>query len=729
MTATAHARAGSQSHAITGVIQSIVFRNDENGFTIIRVKSENEIHSVVCHAVADLRPGTTVTATGNWRQTQKFGPQFQATMLEIRPPVTTEGITEYLSSDRFPGIGKGLASRIANHFGPDVFTIIESEPERLKEIPRLGKKADVLIEKIRENRNVQDVMLFLNSHGISTAYTKRIFERYGTATIETLKQNPYILCHDIRGIGFRKADEIARHFGIRNDDPHRLNAGLEYVLEQIISGGHCGYPENEFIAKCVEILEISERQALETLEQQVAVPYKPKLVRHLISSHACIMKPALADAETNIAANIKRLARFPVPWFITRIDAAIDWAQNHAGFQFADRQKDAIRQALTTKVSILTGGPGTGKTTIINAILAILAAKGHTVTLCAPSGLAAKRMQDATGLEARTIHATLGLGRRDENGDRDENLIETSFLVVDESSMIDVPLMNNLLQRISDHCAVLFVGDIDQIPPVGPGQPFKDMMTASTVPVVRLNAIHRQGKGSRIIENAHRINNGDMPDLSRGGPGSDFHFIESESPEDATAKLIALLTRHIPHSYGFDPVREVQVLSPMKNGTIGVNALNQLIQKTINANPAKKMSFANRTFAEGDKVMQTTNNNELGICNGDIGIVNSIDTEKKTMTVNFQGNHVTFSQDDDLSLVHAYATTIHKSQGSEYPCVIILLTTQHFMMLQRNLLFTAITRSRKLTVFIGQKKAIAMAVANNASSRRWTRLAEILQRT
>lgn len=711
----------NQSEDISGTIESIIFHKQDNGFIICKFKDSSDNQNKIITGNFD-KPHIKASfiATGKWTNNNKYGRQFKTKTISIEPPITIEGITEYLSSKEFPGIGKTTAKKIASFLGPTAIEIIINNPERLNDIPRLSENNKKTIkDKLKENHSLTKLTVFLNSHGITSSYTKRIIEKYGEKAVENITQNPYLLAQEIKGIGFQKADEIAKHFSIEKNNPFRISAGISYLMDQYVSNGHCGYPIKEFLFNASDKLDVYEDKIKEELFNNIMEQENPEYVIHSINGQECIFPKKLAEAENSIKKEIKRLSLRSPPWNISKYDNAITWAQNLAGFVFAEKQKEAIKLALQSKILILTGPPGTGKTTIIKAIISILKIKGLSVTLCGPTGLSAKKMREATNNEASTIHSLLGIGNEKSKTD-----LSTDMLIIDEASMVDVLLMQKILKSIPNKTAVLFVGDIDQIPPVGPGQPFRDMITSHTIPVVKLDVIQRQGKGSQIVENAHLINQGKMPNLNNSQMGeTDFYFLESEDPDKTIEKIKNLVKTHIPKNFGFNPLKDIQILSPMKSGVVGTNNINLTMRELLNPDASIR---SKKGFYVGDKVMQTKNNQEKGIINGDVGIIKSIGADEK-LTIDFDGTIVELEKEESNNIVHAYAITIHKSQGSEYPCVIIVLLTQHYMMLQRNLLYTGVTRSRKLTIVLGQKKAINIAIQNDSSVKRWTRLHEILE--
>src|SRR5689334_29267 len=539
-----------------------------------------------------------------------------------------------------------------------------------------------------------------------------------------MTDNPYRLARDIRGIGFKTADAIASRLGIEKTAMIRIRAGISYALVEAMDDGHCGLPTDDLTRLTVELLEVPEELAAPALDLELTAG---TVVADTIGDKPCVFLSNLYRAEQAVVEQLRRLLAGPVPWPYIDPDKALPWIEQKTGLALAETQAAAIRLALLSKVLVITGGPGVGKTTIVNAILRILAAKGVSLLLCAPTGRAAKRMTEATGFEARTIHRLLEIDPTTGGFKRnDETPLECDLLVVDETSMVDVLLMQALLKAVPDHAGLLIVGDIDQLPSVGPGQVLADLIASGAVPVVRLTEVFRQAAQSRIITSAHQINRGAMPDLSKPEGDSDFYFVQANDPEAAVSRVIELVKRHIPRRFGFDPVRDIQVLCPMNRGGIGARSLNIDLQAALNPAGEQKVERFGWTFAPGDKIMQIENDYEKEVYNGDIGYIETVDAETSELRANFDGRTVTYGFGELDTLVPAYATTIHKSQGSEYPAVIIPVLTQHYPMLQRNLLYTGVTRGKRLVVLVGQRKAVAIAVRNVSGRRRWSKLREWL---
>jgi len=710
---------------LAGLVERVTFHNPDSGFCVLRVKArgQRDLITVIGHAAA-ISAGEFVQMTGQWVNDRTHGLQFRAGFLRSAPPTTAEGIQKYLASGMIKGIGPVYANKLVRAFSEAVFDVIEQTPERLQEIDGIGpKRGDSIVAAWADQKAIREIMIFLHGHGVGTSRAVRIFKTYGADAIRLISENPYRLARDIRGIGFKSADLIAANLGIEKTAMIRARAGIGYALSEAMDEGHCGLPLTQLVPMAVELLEVPAA-IVETalgLELQDA-----EVIADDVDAEPCVFLAGLHRAERVIGARIATLRNGALPWPTIDATKAIPWVESKASIDFAVSQREAVRLALAAKVLVITGGPGVGKTTLVNSILKILAVKGVRIALAAPTGRAARRLADSTGLEAKTIHRLLEVDPMHGGFRRKEDYpLDCDLLVVDEMSMIDVPLMHALLKAVPDDAALILVGDVDQLPSVGPGQVLADVITSGAVPVVRLTEVFRQAAASRIIVNAHRINQGLMPEWAQD-PASDFHFVECVDAEDGVAKILQIVRDRIPARYGLDPIRDVQVLCPMNRGGLGARSLNIELQQALNPPGELRVERFGSTYGIGDKVMQVENDYDKEVYNGDLGVVGAIDAEAAEMLLEFDGRHVTYGFGELDEIVLAYATTIHKSQGSEYPAVVIPLTTQHYPMLQRNLLYTAVTRGKRLVVVVGQKKALAIAVKGKQTGRRWSKLREWL---
>ena len=720
--------ADPKTERLSGAVERVVFHSDESGFTVLRARVRGSREPVtVTGYLAAVAPGEFVECIGEWSNDRTYGLQFKAKELAVVPPATTEGIEKYLASGMVKGIGQHFAKVLVKAFGKDVFSVIENEPKKLRSLPGIGKKrTEMIIGAWQEQQVVRDIMVFLQSHGVGTARAVRIYKTYGDQAITIVSSNPYRLVLDIQGIGFKTADTIAAKLGTLSDSPVRARAGVRHVLQEISSEGHCAATRERLTADAMELLGVSEQVVERAIKEEIV---DGGLVQDEINGTPCLYLASLYRAESSVAASVRRLNSGEPPWGITDVEEAAGMVEALTGLSLSASQEEALKVALASKFLVITGGPGVGKTTLVNAILRIVRFKKLKVALCAPTGRAAKRLSESTGFEAKTIHRLLEFEPRsfDFKHGRD-NPLATDLVVVDESSMIDVLLMSKLLAAVPDSAALILVGDADQLPSVGPGAVLEDVIASNVVPVVRLTEIFRQAAESRIIINAHRINRGEMP-LNQEGKGlTDFYFVPAGEPEDIRMKLLEVVLKRIPVKFGFDPVKDIQVLTPMNRGGLGTNALNTALQKELNLKSGSGVTRFGTNYSEGDKVIQLVNNYDKEVFNGDIGVIASINEEDKVVTVDFDRRYVEyeFGELDELAL--AYATSIHKSQGSEYPAVVIPLAMQHYMLLQRNLLYTAVTRGRKLVMIIGQTKALGMAVRNRAASGRLTNLTDKIRK-
>ena len=717
----------TQTHEVlAGLVERVTYHNVENGFCVLRAKARGhrDVVTVVGHA-ATIAAGEWITASGEWVNDRTHGQQFKARFLRTSTPTSADGIEKYLASGMIRGVGPVYAKNLVRAFGEKVFEIIEETPNRLQEVDGIGPvRAARILAAWAEQKAVREIMVFLHSHGVGTARAVRIFKTYGSDAIQVMTENPYRLARDIRGIGFKTADAIAMKLGIEKTAMVRVRAGISYALTEAMDEGHCGLPTDQLVPLAEKLLEVPAELVRSALDLELG---EGNVIADRVGEAPCIFLAGLYHAERAIAGRLMRLANGPLPWPWIDPDKALPWVEKHIGLTLAESQVAAIRLALKSKVIVMTGGPGVGKTTIIRAILRILAAKGTDLLLCAPTGRAAKRMTEATGFEAKTIHRLLEVNPKSGGFKRGEdNPLDCDLLVVDEASMVDVLLMQALLKATPDRAALLIVGDIDQLPSVGPGQVLADIISSGAVPVVRLTEVFRQASQSRIITSAHRINQGLMPDLNPPENESDFYFVQAKEPETAVARIIELVKTRIPKRFGLDPIRDIQVLCPMNRGGVGARSLNIELQAALNPAGERKVERFGWTFSPGDKIMQVENDYDKEVYNGDIGMIDDVDISEGMLTATFDGRTVTYEFGELDMLVPAYAATIHKSQGSEYPAVLIPVLTQHYAMLQRNLLYTGVTRGKKLVVLIGQKKAVAIAVRNVSGRRRWSKLAEWL---
>ena len=714
----------SDREVLAGAVERVTFHAEESGFCVLRVKARGhrELVTVVGHAAA-VCAGEWITASGTWVNDRTWGPQFRSRFLKAAAPTSNEGIEKYLGSGMIRGVGPVYAKKLVRAFAEQVFDVIETDPERLREVGGIGPvRAERITAAWAEQKAVREIMMFLHGHGVGTARAVRIFRTYGADAVQVMSENPYRLARDIRGIGFRTADAIAMRLGIGKTAMIRIRAGIAHALTEAMDDGHCGLPAEDLLPLAVELLESPEDLVRTAINEELAAG---NVVADTAGETPCIFLAGLYGAERSIADRLHRVTAGPLPWPRIDADKALPWIEQQTGLTLAPSQISAVRLALSSKVLVLTGGPGVGKTTIVNAILRILSAKGANLLLCAPTGRAARRMTETSGFEARTIHRLLEVDPASGGFRRDsDHPVDCDLLVVDEASMVDVPLMHALLKAVPDHAALLIVGDIDQLPSVGPGQVLADIIGSGAVPVVRLTEVFRQAAKSRIIVNAHRINDGVVPDLDRPEAISDFYFVPADDPEGAVSRVLELVRTRIPRRFGLDPIRDIQVLCPMNRGGVGARSLNVELQAALNPAGERKVERFGWTFAPGDKVMQIENDYDREVYNGDIGRVEDVDPEPGEVTARFDERVVAYGFGELDALVPAYATTIHKSQGSEYPAVVIPLMTQHYVMLQRSLLYTAVTRGKRLVVLVGQRKAIAIAVKAASGRKRWSKLRE-----
>ena len=717
----------SDREVLAGVVERVTYQNAENGFCVLRIKARGhrDLVTVVGHA-AVISAGEWITASGEWVNDRTHGQQFKARFLRTSEPTSLDGIEKYLGSGMIRGIGPVYAKKLVRAFGEKVFDTIEGEPERLREVTGIGPvRAGRITAAWAEQKIVREIMVFLHSNGVGTARAVRIYRTYGADAVQVMSENPYRLARDIRGIGFKTADAIAMKLGIEKTAMIRVRAGISYALTEAMDEGHCGLPTDELVPLAEKLLEVPVELVRTALDLELV---EGTVIADNVGETRCVFLAGLYRAERGIAERLLRLRNGALPWPRIDPDKALPWVEQRVGLALAESQRTAIQLALISKVLILTGGPGVGKTTIIKGILRILAAKGVGLLLCAPTGRAAKRMTDATGFEAKTIHRLLEVDPKGGGFKRgDDNPLDCDLLVVDETSMVDVMLMQALVKAVPNKAALLIVGDIDQLPSVGPGQVMSDLISSGVIPVVRLTEVFRQAAQSRIITSAHRINQGYIPDLSPPRTDSDFYFVQADDPQTAVSRIIELVKIRIPKRFSLDPIRDIQVLCPMNRGGVGARSLNIELQAALNPAGDRKVERFGWTFAPGDKVTQVENDYDKEVYNGDIGYIDDVDPDAGELVARFDGRPVTYGFGELDMLVPAYATTIHKSQGSEYPAVVIPVMIQHYTMLQRNLLYTGVTRGKRLVVLVGQKKAVAIAVRNASGRRRWSKLGEWLR--
>jgi exodeoxyribonuclease V alpha subunit len=695
---------------LEGTIERVVYADSESGYAVVRLREKNEMR--LATAVGNLGavgPGETVRMTGQWVSDTRYGTQFRVESYLAMVPATLEGIERYLGSGMIKGIGPVFARRLVDEFGLETLDVIEKHPEKISDVGGIGPvRAEQIIRAWEEQRRVRDLMIFLQGHGVSTTYAIKIFKQYEDKAVPLVKENPYRLAMDIHGIGFRTADRIAQNLGIDPNSRIRAEAGILHVLNELVDEGHCFYPREALIEKTREMLGIEMAildQALDTLEksQRVVIEQRPE--------HPVYLKN-LFMAETVVAQALLDLISTPVSPRTIRPDEAIRRVEHDGDIALAEGQKEALKKSLTGRILVITGGPGTGKTTVIKSIVQIYEALGVRVLLSAPTGRAAKRLSDATGREAKTIHRLLEYSPRHGRFQRDNNQpLQAGVVVIDETSMVDLMLMAHFCLALPADGILILVGDVDQLPSVGPGGVLRDIIESGRIAVVRLTEIFRQAERSLIVVNAHRVNHGDFPYLRKSGE-SDFYFIEREDPEKALETIKYLCQERIPKGFGFHPVSDIQVLSPMHRGLVGVFNLNRELQTLLNPR-GESLHRGGTVFRVGDKVMQISNNYDREVFNGDIGKIVSIDHLGKAMTVRMEEREITYPFSDLDELVLAYATSIHKSQGCEYPAVVVPILTQHYVMLQRNLLYTAITRAKRLVTLVGTKKALSIAIKND----------------
>jgi len=703
---------------LRGVVEHITYQNPENGWSVMKVKVKDYKDLVtLTGSLLDVPVGSVLLCEGQWKVDARYGQQFVVESWEEVMPATIYGIEKYLGSGLIKGIGPAYARAIVSRFGLEILEVIENDIERLLEVPRLGRKR---MEKIRESwekqKDIKEVMVFLQGYGVSTAYAAKIYRQYQKDAIKTVKENPYKLADDIWGIGFKTADGIASKMGYENNDPRRCRSGILYTLNRLAEEGHVYAEPEQLVTAAKELLQADEEPIRKAIADMIEA-------KDLIADNDVLYLPPFYHAENGSAKRLTSLLSESLFSDMAAEEAVPYGNQSNNGIVYDEVHQAAIKQALESKVMVLTGGPGTGKTTTTQGIIAAFKSRGMQILLAAPTGRAAKRMTEATGMEAKTIHRLLEYNPMDGYKRNDENPLEGDALIVDECSMIDIMLFYNLMKAIPANMCLILVGDIDQLPSVGAGNVLRDIIDSQRIPVVRLTRIFRQAQTSRIVMNAHAINAGRFPNISNG-KDTDFFFIKAEDAEAIPQLIVSLVRDRLSRAYSYNP-KEIQVLTPMQRGNVGAGNLNTELQNALNPS-GESLTRGGYTFRRGDKVMQIRNNYDKNVFNGDIGYITAVDTNERTLTVTFDSRLVEYDITELDEIVLAYAVTIHKSQGSEFPVVVMPVTMKHFVMLQRNLIYTGITRAKKICVLVGTTKALAYAIKQNTVSKRNTKLKERL---
>ncbi len=723
-----------ENECITVTIDRITFCNEQTGYYVLKASGRQYPHGVtVVGNFGIIQPGEEVRVYGAWACHPNFGMQFQAMKFTVLKPATLKGIEKYLGSGMIKGIGPVTARRLVETFGLDTLEVIENNPEKLAECPGIGPgKAEKIASGWFLQRSIQDIMIFLQGHGISPAYATKIYRKYDREAVRRVSENPYILAHEVPGMGFKKADSIAAEFGITGNDPRRVKAAILYLMSTITKDGHLFLKEEELHKMAEEMLGPGQKDDLDAAAR--ALVAEKKLVMREFRMQPLFYLPVSYRAEEGSARIVKKLVDRQREVPREKLMAALDRAVATHGLKLSDIQQLAVETSLKKGFVIITGGPGTGKTTTLKAVVSAHRALGNRVLLASPTGRAAKRLAEVSGFAALTIHRLLEYSSQEKGFRRNRQLpLDCDTLVVDEASMIDMNLFYSLVQAVPEHATLVLVGDADQLPSVGPGLVLNELIKSGMVPVVTLNAIFRQAETSQIIKNAHLINNGQMPQLlvPDGQSQSDCYFVAAEDPDKVIAMLKNVVQKSLPAKFNYDPVNDIQVLTPMNRGKLGATSLNTILQEILNppAPERSEIEHLNRIFRVGDKVIQLRNNYDLEVFNGDIGTIAEINPEDQEAVIEFPQGKIAFQSADFIDMAHAYAVTVHKSQGSEYQAVVLVASTQHYMMLQRNLLYTGLTRARKTMVFLGSRKAVAMAVNNNRIKMRNTIFSSLLQNT
>ena len=701
---------------ISGIVENIIYTNKSNDFKVAKMYSnENKKIITILGYFPEINIGSIVNLTGDWKLNKEFGMEFRVTDYEIGLPSTKHEIELYLGSGVLKGVGPALAKSMVEFFGEKIFYVIENEPKKLLSVPKIGpKKLNLIIKSWDEQKETKDLLLFLQKAGLGTTIAQKIFKVYGKESTSKIKNNPYDLIYDIKGINFKMADSIAKSLNFNNDFYKRCKAGIIYILESLsATEGHCYIPLEELVEKCSKILEVDAEKIKDVCENLI----KEKII---VCEENKIYLPIFYNSEIFLAKKIKSIMDFPIflKYSKDENEIEINKAEKDIGINYDDYQKEAIDTVLSSNFSVITGGAGVGKTTITEAIINIFKNRGKNIILTAPTGRAAKRLSEISKSEAKTIHRLLEAQEGGKFGKNNLNKLTGNVLIVDESSMIDIKLMSNLFKAVPDSMTVILIGDVNQLPSVGPGNILRDIIDSQTVPIIKLNNIYRQSKVSDIIINSHKINQGQIPDLKIKS-NSDFFFIENNNNQKCADTIIELCTKRLPNYYKVNPVTDIQVLSPMKKGILGTNNLNRILQASINKNNIG-LTYNDTEYKLKDKVMQIKNNYDKDIFNGDIGIISSINKSKNFLEVNFDSKIVKYNISELNELSLAYACTIHKSQGGEYPIIIIPIDKSHNVMLERNLLYTAITRAKKICILIGHKECVINAVKSSKSKLRYT---------
>ncbi len=704
---------------LSGLVERVTFHNEDTGFAVLKVKVKGRRDLVaVVGVVAAVSPGEWITAEGRWERNREHGMQLRATNIRCQAPNSLEGIEKYLGSGLIRGIGPVYAKKLVDKFGENIFDVIEQSSARLQEVEGIGTGRRQQIKAAwAEQKTVRDIMVFLHSHGISTSRALRVFKLYGEEAIARVRANPYLLARDIPGIGFKSADAVGAALGFGHDSILRARGGLQHILSQATGEGHTALPRHVLLSGAAGLLGVGEDVVSGALEREIA---DGQLVAEDIGGETMVFLPALRAAEITIADTLRRLASLPPKYPPIDFEQALAWVQGKTGKTLSPSQQAALRQVLGARVAVITGGPGVGKTTLLDSLLRILAAKRVRFQLCAPTGRAAKRMGESTGQRALTIHRLLEFLPTGGFKRGKSHPLDTDLVVVDEFSMVDVPLMASLCRALPPQGSLVLVGDPDQLPSVGPGSILADLLSSGAVPSVCLTEIFRQAEASRIVRAAHDVRHGRVPE-DAAEKGADFAFLHREEPEEIAALVLRLVREEIPRRIGLDPLRDVQVLAPMHRGSLGIRELNTALQAALNPPRADRPEIERfgTKFRVRDKVLQTRNDYDKEVFNGDIGRIVDIDPAERQVLIDFDGRRVVYDFGELDEIEPAYAISIHKSQGSEFPAVVIPLAMQHFLLLQRNLLYTGITRGRKLVVVAGQRKALATAVRQNDTRRRF----------